>query len=230
MKEALMPDRPSDMIPLNTEPPGTAPIGHVLDCGGEVRAFNAGLAHDAAEAHVGVLNIRTRIAFETHHGIPVKAHVLQAAVLEVVEGECRNTDLAGDEFLVLEVRILLVDEFENLLLGGFNHVAKQACGTRAGLALFPLAVHHLEDNAERDVVHVLVPFAAHLLEHVEHLLEVQSLSQVHHVKALVEVVFLLAVAGGGEVAGGVQRRTVALADQAGVQVLLLQLEILLILI
>ena len=60
---------------------------HVLDCGGEVRAFNAGLAHNAAQAHVGVLHIRTGVAFEAHHGVPVKAHVLQAAVFQVVEGE-----------------------------------------------------------------------------------------------------------------------------------------------
>ena len=68
------------------------------------------------------------------------------------------------------------------------------------------------------MVHILVPFAPHLLEHVEDLLEVESLSQVHHVKALVEVVFLLAVDGGCEVAGCVQRGTVTLADKARVQV------------
>ena len=191
---------------------------HVLDCGSEVRAFNACLAHNAAEAHMGVLHIRTGVAFEAHHGIPIETHVLQAAVLEVVEGECRNTDLAGDEFLVFKIRILLVDEFENLFLGGFNHVAKQTCSTRAGLALFPLAVHQLQNHAERNVVHVLVPFASHLLQNVEHLLEVERLSEVHHVETLVEVVFLLAVAGGGEVASGVQRGAVALADKAGVQV------------
>ena len=76
----------------------------------------------------------------------------------------------------------------------------------------------MQDHAERDVVHVLVPFAAHLLQNVEHLLEVQRLSQVHHVEALVEVVFFFAVDGGGQVARGVQRGTVALADKAGVQV------------
>ncbi len=68
------------------------------------------------------------------------------------------------------------------------------------------------------MVHVLVPFASHLLQNVEHLLEVERLSEVHHVKAFVEVVFLLAVASGGEVAGCVQGRTVALADKARVQV------------
>ena len=178
----------------------------------------AGLAHNAAKTDVCILHVRTRVAFEAHDGIPVKADILQAAVLEVVEGKSADTDLACNEFLVFEARILFVDEFENLLLGGFNHIAEEACRTGTGLALFPLAVDHLEDHAERNVVHVLVPFAAHLLEHVEHLLEVECLSQVHHIKALVEVVFLFAVNCGSEVAGCVQRGTVTLADKARVQV------------
>ena len=102
-----------------------------------------GLAHNAAKTDVCVLYVRARVAFEAHHGIPVKADVLQAAVLEVVEGKGADTDLACNEFLVFKSRILFVDEFENLLLGSFDHIAEEACRTGTGLALFPLAIDHL---------------------------------------------------------------------------------------
>ena len=71
---------------------------------------------------------------------------------------------------------------------------------------------------------VLGPGLAHLLQHAEDLTEVQILLVGHDIQALVEVVGVLAVNSGGQVAGGVQGRAVGTQDDAGRHLVRLQID------
>ena len=80
------------------------------------------------------------------------------------------------------------------------------------------------DHAEGHVHAVLGPGLAHLLQHAEDLTEVQILLVGHDVQALVEVVGVLAVDCGSQVAGGVQGRAVGAQDDAGRHLVRLQVD------
>ena len=91
-------------------------------------------------------------------------------VLEIVEGEGADADLARDEFLVFRARFF--SSMNSRIFSARLRITSSEEARRAGASvLLPFAVHLLEDDAERNVVHVFVPFAAHLLENMEHLFE-----------------------------------------------------------
>ena len=73
----------------------------------------------------------------------------------------------------------------------------------------------IRHHAELHVYEVLCPLPAHQFQHLEELAEMQVLLRGDHVEAFVEMISAGAVVRRGEIARGVQRRTVAARDEAG---------------
>ena len=188
---------------------------HVLGLGvgqrGIVRRSVAGtgLAQHGACAGVGVHHIGAGLAVEVQRAIPVEVDVLDAVVVQREEHHRAHAHLTGDLVLVCKVGTLLVDDGAGLLDGGVEQVLQVHHAALAGGEGLALEGHH----AEGHVLAVLIPVVAHQLQHLEQLAEVQILLVGHHVEGLVEVVGVLAVLGGGEVAGDVERRAVGAQDQ-----------------
>ena len=152
-----------------------------------------------------ILHIRTGLAIEVERPLPAEVDVLVAVVVQVEVHDRADADLPGDLVLVGQVRALLLDDLACLLDGLVQQVLEVddialARGERTAL---------VGDHAEGDVLHALVPVVAHELDDLEQLLEVQVLLIGDDVEALVEVILVVAVERGGEVAGDVERRAVA---------------------
>ena len=181
-------------------------------CEGFLDVRRIRLAQDAARTRMRVLDVGACLAVEVEHAVPVEDVVLDAVVGQFVEDDRADADLVcdlGDDFLVdaffthdlggLLDRLVedVLQEDDLSLTGGHRHTAGQA------------------DQTERDVDAVVRPVVAHQVEHAEPLLEVQVLLAGDDVDVLVEVVGFLAVHSGCDVAGDVQRGAVALLDQCG---------------
>ena len=172
-------------------------------------------AEDAADAGVGVLQVRGGVAVQRQQLVPTENVIALAVGQQVGVFDRADADDAGD-FAPRgfgQFRALLRHDFERALLGLVEEVG-QLDGL-AGAGFEGLAVL-AQDGAEPDVGQFDFGLRMPAAEHGEELLEMELLAGIGDIDDLVGAPGLQPMRQGGEVGSGVVEGAVALLNQGGV--------------
>ena len=173
--------------------------------------FGPKFAENRPHAHVGILQIGCGIALQGEHFGPGKDVVAHPVLGEFGIFDGAESHDTCDVFFFLggQFRIFLLDHGPCPTDGLVDQVAQWDIVARAGLHEFVVLA---ENTAEGD----MLEFRAqpHAPRGGEHLLEVQLLRGSGHIPDGVRVPSLDPVFNRGEVGGGIEETSVALADEA----------------
>ena len=178
----------------------------------------SGLAQHRADACMGVLDERPRIAVEVDGFARVEKHGLLGVNLENEVFECPESHHAADVGGLFGGGVVQLAQFARHLHGGRYHIFNQVVGIHdrsfARLHFSFGQFHHAVGEVEDVVAPCLV---AELFQYEFEDLEVVILLVAHHVDEFVEAVVLETAVGRAEVLRHVDRGAVAAQQQLFVQ-------------
>ena len=174
------------------------------------------LAKDAGAACIGVLNIRTCLTVEVEKVFPTEGYVLDPLVVKVVEDHGSDTDMTRNRILVLQLRVLLLDDGADL----GDRLQKNILGiddiSVTGGELFATQADKAVGNMNQSV---LRPLISEELHNLEYLLEMQSLFLAGDIETFIKMIVFLTIEDGCQISGCVDRASVVLQDETGCHVI-----------
>ena len=187
----------------------------------ERRRVDAGLAQDAADARVGVLQVGRGVALEAEHRVPAEHVVGGARLAEVGVLDRADADLARHRGarVVGQVGVLLRHQPRGARDRFVEQVGEFHDPPGAGSERLAVLAHHGAEGVVLETRRLVAEAGAPA--HREDLLHVQRLARVDEVEDAVRAQFAAAVAQRGEVGGGVEETATRLLHDHRLRVALL---------